>query len=145
VGHLNQNKNVKKGDWSGSKLSRVVQVLLSLCILIVIVGLLVFLAISNNSNASENSYIQTNRLQAVFLNTGQVYFGTIKSLNNNYLVLTNIFYLQTNSSGSSTSTTTANTKVTLVKLGCEYMLRWIRWSSTVHQSPSGKTWRQPVK
>ncbi len=120
MGHLNQNKNMKRGDWSRNKLSRIVQALLSLCILVVIVGLLVFLAISDNSNTSENSYVKTNKLQAVFLNTGQVYFGTIKSLNNNYIVLTNIFYLQTNSSsGSSTSTTSANTKVTLVKLGCE--------------------------
>jgi hypothetical protein len=58
-------------------------------------------------------------LQAVFLNTGQVYFGDIKSLNSKYLVLKNIYYLQTSNNGSTTSTTAANTNVSLVKLGCE--------------------------
>jgi hypothetical protein len=117
--HLNQTKNRKQGDWSRNKLSRIVQAVLSLCIVVVIVGLLVFLAISNNTNNSESSYVQSNRLQAVFLSTGQVYFGTIKSLNNNFLVLTNIFYLQTNGGSSTSTTTSSNTKVTLVKLGCE--------------------------
>ena len=67
----------------------------------------------------ENKYVDTNRLQAVFLNTGQVYFGNIKALNPKYVVLTNIYYLQTSNSGSSASSTTANTNVSLVKLGCE--------------------------
>jgi hypothetical protein len=81
------------------------------------------LVIGNNANNSEASYVANNRLQAVFLNTGQVYFGNVTRLNNNYLVLTNIFYLQTSSnsssSSSSNSSSSANTNVTLVKLGCE--------------------------
>ncbi len=52
-----------------------------------------------------------------------MYFGNIKALNTNYLVLTNIFYLQTSGGSSSTSaaasSSSANTSVTLVKLGCE--------------------------
>lgn len=123
------NKFNKKNNWSNNKLLRVVQALLVLCVIVVIVGVLVFLAINDWSNtSSESSYIQTNKLQAVFLNTGQVYFGTIKSLNNSYLVLTNIFYLQTSNNGSSSSSsspssssssTPSNNTVTLVKLGCE--------------------------
>jgi len=65
---------------------------------------------------AESSYVDSNKLQAVFLNTGQVYFGNVKSLNNKYVVLTNIYYLQT-SSTSGSSYQSAN--VTLVKLGCE--------------------------
>ena len=67
---------------------------------------------------SEDSYVDTGKLQAVFLNTGQVYFGNIKSLNDKYYVLTNIYYLQTASSSSSSSSN-ANNNVSLVKLGCE--------------------------
>ncbi len=110
-------------DWSRNKTFRIVQMALMVCVVIVVVGLLVFLAITDNSNHSEGSYVQTSKLQAVFLNTGQVYFGNISSLNNNYLVLDNIFYLQTSSTGSSSSTSSssssANTTVSLVKLGCE--------------------------
>lgn len=66
---------------------------------------------------AENSYVDSKKLQAVFLNTGQVYFGNVKSLNNKYLVLDNIYYLQTSGSGSTTNT--SNASVSLVKLGCE--------------------------
>lgn len=67
----------------------------------------------------EANYVDSKKLQAVFLNTGQVYFGDIKSLNSKYLVLDNIYYLQTSNSGTSTTATAANTNVSLVKLGCE--------------------------
>ncbi|MHB1864818.1 MAG: hypothetical protein ACYCPS_01475 [Candidatus Saccharimonadales bacterium] len=117
---------LQKGDWTHSKLFRIAQSILVLCVLIVVVGVLVVLAISDWSSTSEGSYVQDNKLQAVFLNTGQVYFGNIKTINSSYFVLTNIFYLQTsnngsssNSSSSSSSTSNAKSTVTLVKLGCE--------------------------
>ncbi|HEY1646146.1 MAG TPA: hypothetical protein VGF75_07350 [Candidatus Saccharimonadales bacterium] len=118
--HADLNKKVGRGDWTNNKAYRIVQSVLVVCVLIVVIGLLVFLAVGDWTNHSESSYIQSNKLQAVFLNTGQVYFGNINKLNDNYLVLTNIFYLQTNSSStSSTTTSTTPTSVSLVKLGCE--------------------------
>lgn len=93
--------------------------LLFLVVIVLVIALLV--AIGTSQPKSQESYIYTNKLQAVFLNTGQVYFGNVKSINPQYLVLTNIFYLQTSggtTSGSSSSSTTP-TKVSLVKLGCE--------------------------
>jgi hypothetical protein len=84
-------------------------------LLIATVAWLIFTA----SPTAENSYINTTKMQAVFLNTGQVYFGNIQALNNDYVVLTNIYYLQTNSSSSTSSSSTANQNVSLVKLGCE--------------------------
>lgn len=68
---------------------------------------------------AEDSYIDSGHLQAVFLNTGQVYFGNVKALNNKYLVLSNIYYLQTSSGSSTTTAASSNTSVSLVKLGCE--------------------------
>ncbi len=89
-------------------------------VVILLVGLILVLYSNNSSSKdTESKYIYTNKLQAVFLNTGQVYFGNIKDLNNNFLVLTNIFYLQTSSNSSSSSTSSSNNNVTLVKLGCE--------------------------
>lgn len=37
----------------------------------------------------------SQKYHAVFLNTGQVYFGTIQSENSDNLVLSNVFYIQT--------------------------------------------------
>ncbi len=90
------------------------------CVVILLIGIIAALyAGNNNTKDTENQYINGSKLQAVFLNTGQVYFGNIKTLNNNFLVLTNIFYLQTNSSSSSTSSSSTSNNVSLVKLGCE--------------------------
>jgi hypothetical protein len=76
---------------------------------------------SSNKTTNESSFVDTSKLQAVFLNTGQVYFGNIKKLNTQYFVLTNIYYLQTSSTGtgSTASTSSAANNVSLVKLGCE--------------------------
>lgn len=68
--------------------------------------------------SSPSRFVDTKHLQAVFLNTGQVYFGKISSLNSQYLVLNSVYYLQS-SGGSSKSDSTANQNVSLVKLGCE--------------------------
>jgi hypothetical protein len=86
-------------------------------VIVLLVAVVAYIGFSN-STPSESKYVDSSRLQAVFLNTGQVYFGNIKTLNDKYFVVTNIYYLQTSSNGSSSSDS-SNTSVTLVKLGCE--------------------------
>jgi hypothetical protein len=90
-------------------------------LVIILVALVVAVGFSNGNTAdNEGKYVDTGKLQAVFLNTGQVYFGNIKALNDKYVVLTNIYYLQTSNGSSATSSSSnANTNVSLVKLGCE--------------------------
>ncbi len=104
-----------------NKIFRIVSAIFGFAVVILIIALLAYIAVGKNNN--ESSYINTTKLQAVFLNTGQVYFGNIKDINNNYFILTNIFYLQTSNTNGSSSTTgstsAANTNVSLVKLGCE--------------------------
>lgn len=85
-------------------------------IVVLLLGITILAAAGGDKQ--ESKYVDSNKLQAVFLNTGQVYFGNIKSLNSKYFVLTNIYYLQTSNSGSGSSSA-ANSNVTLVKLGCE--------------------------
>lgn len=65
------------------------------------------------------SQVATNEYQAVFLNNGQVYFGKVTSLNKDYLTLTNIFYLQSSSTSTTSSPQPSSSKnnLTLVKLG----------------------------
>jgi hypothetical protein len=68
---------------------------------------------------AEGKYVDTKKLQAVFLNTGQVYFGHIKSLNDRYFVITDIYYLQATNNGSNGNNASNGNNITLVKLGCE--------------------------
>ena len=89
-----------------------------LLLMVILLIVAVILVVGFAGQNSEDSYVYSNKLQAVFLNTGQVYFGNIKSINPEYMVLENIFYLQTNK-GSSSSSSSSNQNVSLVKLGCE--------------------------
>lgn len=100
------------------KWARIGVVAAVVAVVILLLGVITF-AVSSDSVKAEDKYVDTNRLQAVFLNTGQVYFGNVKSLNNKYLVLGNIYYLQTSNGSSATNNTSANSNVSLVKLGCE--------------------------
>lgn len=88
-------------------------------LLIVVVLLLVSLTglIFTSKPETQGKFVDTSKLQAVFLNTGQVYFGDINSLNNQYFVLDNIYYLQTSS--TDTTQAAASNNISLVKLGCE--------------------------
>lgn len=112
TGNTNLRRNKKSGgDWSRIGITAIVA---AVAILLIAVA---FVAASGNNVKSQSTYVDSKRLQAVFLNTGQVYFGNIKSLNNKYLVLTNIYYLQTSNQNSGSNN--SNPNVTLVKLGCE--------------------------
>lgn len=72
--------------------------------------------------------IDSSRYQAVFFTDGQVYFGKLSSLNDNYMKLRDIYYLQApaeetqDSEGNSSpqrSTNSRSTNVQLIKLGEE--------------------------
>lgn len=70
------------------------------------------LAFTGSKNDNEFKYVNSSKYQAVFLNNGQVYFGNIDNLNDQYVRLTNVYYLT--QSGDSTSS-----NYSLVKLGCQ--------------------------
>lgn len=79
---------------------------------IAILLLCIVLGIGHGNNSkNEAAYVQSSKYQAVFLNNGQVYFGNIKSLNSQYVRMTNIYYL--------TQSGTDNSNYSLVKLGCQ--------------------------
>jgi len=86
---------------------------------LLLVALVVWLIVGASTN-KEDQYVDSNKLQAVFLSTGQVYFGNVTSMNDKYTVLTNIYYLQTSSTDTkAAAASTAANNVSLVKLGCE--------------------------
>jgi len=105
----------KKGKArGGSKLNKLAVLIGTVLMAILLIAVIVFAV--NAPGKKESSYVDSSKLQAVFLNTGQVYFGNVTSMNNQYIVLTNIYYLQTAQSGNNNN---ANSSVSLVKLGCE--------------------------
>lgn len=68
--------------------------------------------------------IDSNKYQAVFFTNGQVYFGKLQPYNSEYLKMTDIYYLQTQSDKDTDSknpqeTSNDQSNVQLIKLGDE--------------------------
>jgi len=85
---------------------------------ILVVALLWFLVIGGPANEAKS--IDKSKLQAVFLNGGQVYFGNIRELNGKFMRVGNIYYLRVNQQVQPDQQANQNANdVSLVKLGCE--------------------------
>ncbi len=111
--------NDKKSKLRGSRWVKFgfVAILFSVAILIIAVSVLF---VVNDRNKNESGYVDTGKMQAVFLNGGQVYFGKITTLNSKYLRVADIYYLRVNQTVQpNQSNTNAAQDVSLVKLGCE--------------------------
>jgi hypothetical protein len=70
----------------------------------------------------ETKNINRDEFQAVFLTNGQVYFGKLSGLNNKYVTISDIYYLQVQQSTGlqgASNTTTPSSQVSLAKLGSE--------------------------
>ena len=108
----------KRNKADGNKWGRIGLVAAVAAVVILLIAVTALVGASN-TGGNESQYVDNNKLQAVFLNTGQVYFGSIKKLNSRFFVVSNIYYLQTSGGGNGGSTSNSNTSVSLVKLGCE--------------------------
>lgn len=89
---------------------------------VVLLGIIGWLAFSGLRNAGTG--IDSGRYQAVFFTNGQVYFGKLAAFNDDYMKLTEIYYLQAQAgeSGSENpqaTNTDQNSNVQLIKLGEE--------------------------
>jgi hypothetical protein len=90
-------------------------------------GLASWYCLSKGAAFNEDKNINHNQYQAIFLTNGQVYFGKLSDLNNKYVTVSDIYYLQVQqgqttdgkSLQNASSTTDANTQVSLAKLGSE--------------------------
>lgn len=72
-----------------------------------------------NVAVDENKSINANAYQALFLTNGQVYFGHLSGLNNKYVTITDIYYLQVQQNLQQGSGGNTNSQVSLAKLGSE--------------------------
>lgn len=98
---------------------RFAQVALLFSVTVLVVAVVWFLALGGGSSKSEGSYVDSKKLQAVFLNGGQVYFGNINDLNGKFLSMNNIYYLRVNQQVQPNQSQTSSNDISLVKLGCE--------------------------
>ena len=88
-------------------------------VLVVAISVLAGLSFYRSTTAS---VVDGSKYQAVFLNTGAVYFGKLEVLNSNYLKLTDIYYLQTQAADTANpqpAASSTSTNLQLVKLGSE--------------------------
>lgn len=100
-----------------------------LVVLIIIAAVAVTLAFGMSALGAlrNTSLVMSDRYQAVFLDNGQVYFGRLSGVNNEYLKLTDIFYLQVEQqiqpdqekASGSNGDSADQTQIRLAKLGNE--------------------------
>ncbi|MES2970976.1 MAG: hypothetical protein V4702_01490 [Patescibacteria group bacterium] len=96
---------------------RTASVVLLFCITALLVAVVSSVAFSKPT--SQNKFIDKSKMQAVFLNGGQVYFGRISSVNDRFMNVGDIYYLRVNQQVQPDGAAAANQDISLVKLGCE--------------------------
>lgn len=108
-----EHKEPKAPSTSRSALGKWMLVIYGVLLVgIAVLALSIAFGVTRNPSSNEGQFIDSKKYQAVFLNNGQVYFGNIDNLTNDYVRLINIYYLT--QSGDSTSS-----NYSLVKLGCQ--------------------------
>lgn len=115
-GRNTHDGNKKKND-KDSKFSHISTVVLLFSITLLTVAVIGFVMFYKGK--SESRYVAKDKLQAVFLNGGQVYFGNIRELNDKFVGLTNIYYLRVNQQVQPKAGEASEQDISLVKLGCE--------------------------
>jgi len=111
---------VKRGAASGRNGKRLVWG--GVLVVIVVVLLVSGFGIARRPLVNENKNINKSEFQAVFLTNGQVYFGKLADLNNKYVTIKDIYYLQVQQSNNlqgASNSTSPNSQVSLAKLGNE--------------------------
>lgn len=96
-------------------------------IIVAAIGAFGYMHFNMISQPSTNTAIDKSGYQAVFLANGQVYFGNLSQFNGEYMKLTDVYYLQTESSTGPTDSDLDNPQrtsgdqnnATLIKLGNE--------------------------
>jgi hypothetical protein len=106
------------GDFKQSKLYKWSFIALLISGTLLFIATIFFIAFGRPLQR-EDRYVAKDKYQAVFVNVngtngGQVYFGKVAALTPQYIRLTDVFYIQNQSSGEQSSSS-----YNLVKLGCE--------------------------
>lgn len=109
--------NKRNSSWKGSpKWLRVIWIILLFAGTILVVSMVALLYVGGDK---ESKLIDKSKFQAIFLTSGQVYFGNIVTVNDSYVDLKNIYYLSVNQQVQPEQSDNKEASVALVKLGCE--------------------------
>lgn len=103
----------------------VVGIIVSIVTLVVVLALVA--VVWNFMQSKQDSSVDTDKYQAVFLTNGQVYFGKLTSLQGDYAKMTDIYYLQVQQSvqpasgaeNNQEASEDSNSDISLNKLGNE--------------------------
>lgn len=90
-------------------------------VVLLIVGLVAWMGMKQMSGGAANM-VKGNQYQALFLTNGQVYFGKLSDVDNKYVKLSDIYYLQVQQTvqpAQQNNNQNANPQVSLAKLGSE--------------------------
>lgn len=95
--------------------------LLVISLIVVSVAITAFVGYAIVQNVGGGNFVNNDRYQAVFLSDGQIYFGKLTGLDQEYAVLEDIYYLQVEQQVQPDRSTEAEgeTQISLAKLGNE--------------------------
>jgi hypothetical protein len=106
----------KKVDWAARTVRIEIFIILTGGALL-LAAVSLYLGMSGGLTTQKKN-LDESKYQAVFLNIGQVYFGKVTSINDKFLVLEDVFYVNCNTSdGSNNCQQNGNNTYTLYKLG----------------------------
>lgn len=97
-------------------LKRFLITIIILAIIVGIVSLIIYFKSKNNANLIDQN---VSAYSAVFLTNGQVYFGKIGVTQNNYLILSDIYYFSPGNDQSQNKNNASGATLSLIKLGSE--------------------------
>ncbi len=91
-----------------------------LIVVVVIIVILLALCVGGWKMMMADSAVKKGQYQAIFMTNGQVYFGKLSNINEKYVQLNNIYYLQVQQSVQPADNKSGDQpKVSLAKLGSE--------------------------
>ena len=115
-----QNETFSEMASATAAKSGVVGKLLVISLIVVSVAITAFVGYALVRGVGSQNYVESDKYQAVFLSDGQIYFGKLSTVEQQYAVLEDIYYLQVqNNSQVQQAEAQQAPQIQLVKLGNE--------------------------
>jgi len=71
-----------------------------LAVAVVIINVLVLTNFVKYDRYNKNDFIDSSIYQAIFLTNDQIYFGRLKNISSDYLILSDVYYAKVNENGA---------------------------------------------
>lgn len=75
----------------------------SIAVLAMAIGVISVLSLKNSlkyDRYDKNNFIDSDTYQAIFLSNDQIYFGHLKNISSDYLILSDVYYVKVNEGGA---------------------------------------------